>query len=86
MQETDNAILSPNRYDWTKFANQPFGFQKQWCRDHTHKNGSPFNHRTVNILINGHYDSNPGPKITEIIRAALKEGLILPFEELDEAA
>lgn len=86
MQETDNAILSPSRYDWTGFTNQHYGFQRQWCRDHTHKDGSQFNFRTVNILINGHYDSKAGPKITEIIKAALAEGLIVPFEELDQAA
>ncbi len=86
MQGTDTTILPPGRYDWTTFANKPFGFQREWCRNHLHKNGQPFNHRTVNILINGHYDSNPGPKIAEIIAAALKEGLIVAFTDLAEAA
>ncbi|PWT78608.1 MAG: hypothetical protein C5B59_01445 [Bacteroidetes bacterium] len=91
MQENHEIeILPPNRYDWTVFYNKPFGFQKNWCRSHFHANGEEFNYRTVNILINGHYDSNAGPKITEIIKTALAEGLIAPFPQeadpLDEAA
>lgn len=86
MQGTDTVIFPPNRYDWTNFHSKPFGFQKEWCCNHLHSNGEAFNYRTVNLLINGHYDSNPGPKITEIIKAALAEGLIVPLEELDETA
>lgn len=79
-------VLPPAKYDWSGFKLQPHGFQKHWCDNHQHSNGENFNRKTVGLLISGHCVGNPGPKIAEIIRAALAEGLIKPFEELDEAA
>lgn len=87
MQETSNeTIHSPGRYDWSEFTRKERGFLSAWCRDHKHSNGEDFNYKTVHMLINGTYCSGSGPKIKDVIRAALAEGLIVPFDDVAEAA
>lgn len=88
MQETSNEIIihPPGRYDWSEFTRKPRGFIAEWCRDHKHSNGELFNYKTVHMLINGSYCSGAGPKIKEIIRAALDEKLICEEEPIDQAA
>lgn len=86
MYPPDPRVLAPMKYDWTRFKNQPHGFRKHWCDNHQYSNGENFNPKTVGLLISGHCVSNAGPKIAEIILAALADKLIEPFEELDEAA
>jgi len=87
MQETskDTIIHSPGHYDWTEFTRKPRGFLAEWCRDHKHPNGEEFSYKTVYALIKGDYTGEAGPKIKEIIRAALTEGLITE-EVIDKAA
>jgi hypothetical protein len=89
MQETYNEteIGSPDSYDWSEFTRKERGFLAHWCRDHKYTNGEEFNYKTVFALIAGDYTSGAGPKIKEIIRAALKDRLIFPIpEDLDQAA
>ncbi len=88
MQETSNEAIihSPGRYDWSEFTRKERGFLSAWCRDHQHPNGEEFNYKTVHMLINGTYCSGAGPKIKDVIRAALAEGLIHEEESLDKAA
>lgn len=81
-----NDVLPPAQYDWSVLAGKPRGFRKWWCEQHFHSNGQCFNHKTLGCIINGNYVSGAGPRIAEIIKAALAEELISPLVELDEAA
>lgn len=86
MQEPIKEIKSPEHYDWSPFAGKERGFLAEWCREHSYSNGEEFSYKTVYACIRGEYRGEAGPKITEIIRAALAEGLVVPLGELDEAA
>lgn len=86
MYPPNPSVLHPTKYDWSGFTRQPHGFRKHWCDNHQYNNGENFNSKTVGLLVSGHYVGDAGPKIAEIIKAALAEGLIVPFEELAEAA
>lgn len=77
------VIHSPGRYDWSEFTRKERGFLAGWCRDHKYLNGEQFSYKTVHMLINGIYCSGAGPKIKEIIRAALAEGLITLCDDTD---
>lgn len=69
-------IKAPSDYDWSVFRTQKHGFVSDWSREHQHLNGEHFNINTVWALVNGNYNSGAGPKIKEIISAALSCGLI----------
>jgi hypothetical protein len=88
MQESSNDIViqSPGRYDWSEFTRKERGFLAEWCRSHQHADGEDFNYKTVHMLINGSYCSGAGKKIKEIITQAMKEGLIVLVDDMDEAA
>lgn len=88
MQETSNKSLiqSPVHYDWSEFTRKERGFLGAWCKDHKYMNGEEFSYKTVYMLIHGHYVGEAGPKIKEIIRAALAEGLIHEETNMDQAA
>ena len=88
MQEASNelTILQPASYDWSEFTRKERGFLAEWCRDHKYANGEEFGYKTVYALLKGDYTGGAGTKIKEIIRAALAEGLIVPIEDLEEAA
>ncbi len=88
MQETSNktVVMPPDQYDWSEFSRKERGFLAHWCRDHKYANGEEFNYKTVFALIAGDYIGGAGPKIKEIITAALAENLIFPLQGLDEAA
>lgn len=88
MQETSNeiAVLSPVHYDWSEFTRKERGFLGAWCKDHKYVNGESFSYKTVYMLIHGHYVGEAGPKIKEIIRAALADKLICEEAPLDKAA
>lgn len=86
MQVTNETnIQAPGKYDWSEFTRKPRGFTAEWCRDHKHIGGEEFNYKTVHMLINGSYCSGAGPKIKEIIRAALTESLIFEYETREAA-
>jgi hypothetical protein len=82
----ETVIQPPGRYDWSEFTRKERGFLAGWCRDHKYTNGEPFSYKTVHMLIHGIYCSGAGPKIKEVIRAALSEGLIHLDDDMDEAA
>lgn len=79
MQEI-KEIKAPEHYDWSKFLTQERGFLVVWCRDHTYSNGTEFSYKTVYACIRGEYRGEAGPKIKEIITAALADGLIIPLQ------
>lgn len=83
MQENQPELIihSPGHYDWSGFTKRERGFMSTWCRDHKHANGEPFNYKTVHMLINGNYCSGAGPKIKEIITAALNDRLITEYRQ-----
>lgn len=85
MQETKELpILPPDQYDWSEFSNKERGFLAEWCRDHEYINGEEFRYKTVYALIKGDYTGEAGPKIQQIIRMALEEGLIVSIERRDK--
>lgn len=78
-------IKAPSDYDWSGFRTQKHGFVSDWSREHQHSNGDHFNINTVWALVNGNYSSGAGPKIKEIISAALADGLIHDVETREAA-
>lgn len=84
MQE---IVKAPACYDWSEFDRKPRGFLTEWCKSHQYADGKPFNYYTTWALIKGTYaGGSSGPKIAEIIRVALAEGLITPQEDEAKAA
>jgi hypothetical protein len=79
-------IKAPSSYDWSGFKTQKHGFVSDWSREHFHQDGEHFNINTVWALINGNYGGGSGPLISNIVTAALAEGLIHEAGTLDEAA
>ncbi len=80
MQEPIIDILSPARYDWSEFQRRSRGFITEWCAEHDCKR------KTLYAIVNGDYRGGTGPRIRAIIVQALREGLIVPLNDLDEAA
>lgn len=84
MQETP-IIKAPDSYDWTEFTLKERGFLATWCRENKYQNGEPFSYKTAFALIRNEYRGESGPKISEIIKAALRDGLIHEIEEQQAA-
>jgi len=75
------TIKRPDAYDWSGFTSKPYGFVADWCRAHHYEDGTPFNYFTTKALIHGNYGGgSSGPRISGIIQAALKEGLIREYK------
>lgn len=78
MQE--NIIKNPSDYDWSEFQLRERGFMKHWAIDHG------FSYVTLIHLVTGVYTQGSGPRIKQIIAAALDEGLVIEQGETREAA